>query len=74
MCYQYRAHKKTVNNHAEYDEWVKSHEKDCMINHDGSSESMETHRAIIIFKRSIEKGGCSTPSLLEMVTAVAMEK
>ena len=57
VCYQCRAHKKTENNHAEYDEWVKSHEKDCMINHDGSSESMETEGTISIFKRSIEKRG-----------------
>ena len=57
VCYQCTAHKKSENNHAEYDEWVKSHERDCMINHDGSSESMETEGAISIFKRSIEKRG-----------------
>ena len=55
VCYECRVHKKTDSNSTEYEEWAKSHEKRCMINHTGSSESMETEGTINIFKRSKER-------------------
>lgn len=39
----------------EYLEWFLSHESECMLNHDGSAQSMETEGASILFNRSVQK-------------------
>ena len=39
----------------EYLEWFLSHEMDCMLNHDGSAQSMETEGVSILFNRSVQK-------------------
>ena len=39
----------------EYEKWLMTH--DCLINHEGSSGSMETEGAVRIFNRSLEKNG-----------------
>ena len=38
-----------------YQEWFEKHQKVCLINHNGSSDSMESDGACEIFTRSIER-------------------
>ena len=39
----------------EYLEWFTTHEIDCMLNHDGSPQAMESAGVLQIYGRSIEK-------------------
>ena len=39
----------------EYLEWFSKHEIDCMLNHDGSAQSMEASGVMQIYQRSMEK-------------------
>ena len=41
----------------DYQKWYKAYKLNCMINHAGSSESVEKEGAILIFRRSIEWRG-----------------
>ena len=43
-------------NSEEYKTWKAAHEKDCVVNHEGSSGSMESVAAVDIFSRSISTG------------------
>ena len=41
----------------EYLEWFNSHEPNCLLNHKGSPQSMESVGAVELFRRSIRKYG-----------------
>ena len=38
-----------------YLEWILGHAMDCMLNHDGSAQSMETDSVSILFNSSVQK-------------------
>ena len=50
ICHECVSHKNTPD----FTEWYQTHENVCMVNHKGSSDSMETAGAVEIFLRSIE--------------------
>ncbi|KAK6175868.1 hypothetical protein SNE40_014245 [Patella caerulea] len=49
------AKNKMDRNSAEYEHWYAQHKTSCQINHPGSSKSMESSAAVILFQRSVVK-------------------
>ena len=58
----------------DYINWWELHKPSCLINHSGSSNSIESEGACEIFLRSIEKDLSSIASLLLMEIQTPMEK
>ena len=54
FCHECKAHGSHDQDSVKYKEWKKAHEKNCEVNHQGSSEEMEAVSAVDIFTRSIE--------------------
>lgn len=57
VCHECSAHESMDHNSDEYKSWKESHDAECLINHEGSSDSMESAAAVEMFLRSIEKRG-----------------
>ena len=57
VCFECRSRNIDDRNSEDYQKWYTAHKSSCLINHDGSSESMEKEGAISIFRRSIERRG-----------------
>jgi len=55
ICHVCSAHKHLVKGSDEHKDWWATHEQNCTINHEGSSDSMESQGAVEIFLRSIDK-------------------
>lgn len=55
-------------NTSEYEEWQEKHEKDCLVNHEGSAGKMEVNGICELFLRSMERYGVNTLIILAMVT------
>ena len=53
-CQECVYHEKDNKNSKFYQDWLASHTSKCCINHQGSSDSMETASAVDMFLRSIE--------------------
>ena len=53
-CHACVAHSKLDKQSEVYINWMNRHQKDCQINHQGTSGEMETQGAIRMFSRSIE--------------------
>lgn len=54
MCHTCMKHKQEDKNTNEYKEWFKKHQDICLVNHKGTSDSMESDGACEIFVRSVE--------------------
>ena len=52
-CHECVAHSNKDKMSVEFISWKAAHEKDCTINHEGSSGSMEAEAAAIMFSRSL---------------------
>ena len=56
-CRECQIHKSQDKDGVEYLDWYTKHEPHCMMNHEGSPQSMESKGAVILFKRSVETHG-----------------
>ena len=54
-CHKCIARNKMDKESDNFKTWYETHKYSCLINHQGSSDSMETHGATEIFLRSVEK-------------------
>ena len=54
-CHECLSHQDDDKNSNEFKEWQSNHKGNCCINHEGSSDSMETQGAVEMFLRSVER-------------------
>ena len=67
-------HQQDEKTSKDYINWWELHKPSCLINHSGSSNSIESEGACEIFLRSIEKDLSSIARLLLMEIQTPMEK
>ena len=74
VCHKCMKHQQDEKTSKDYINWWELHKPSCLINHSGSSNSIESEGACEIFLRSIEKDLSSIASLLLMEMQTPMEK
>ena len=74
VCHKCMKHQQDEKTSKDYINWWELHKPSCLINHSGSSNSIESEGACEIFLRSIEKDLSSIASLLLMEMQTPMGK